>query len=81
MRPPNILTVGVAVLEGSSVEFVEPEFAVSLLAGSDLELLLLPLLLLLFLLQPPPTGTLLKAPPLVQYLLQALQKWRGCERL
>ena len=30
---------------------------------------------------PPPTGMFLKAPPLVQYLLQFLQKWRGCERL
>lgn len=36
---------------------------------------------LLFFLQPPPTGTLRRAPPFVQYLLQVLQKWRGCERL
>ncbi|VFQ65450.1 unnamed protein product [Cuscuta campestris] len=26
---------------------------------------------------PPPTGMFLRAPPLVQYLLQFLQKWRG----
>lgn len=37
--------------------------------------------LLLFLRHPPPTGTFLNAPPLVQYLRQVLQKWRGCERL
>uniref|UniRef100_A0A8R7P9T8 Uncharacterized protein n=1 Tax=Triticum urartu TaxID=4572 RepID=A0A8R7P9T8_TRIUA len=35
----------------------------------------------LFLRQPPPTGTLRSAPPLVQYRRQALQKWRGCDRL
>ena len=34
-----------------------------------------------FFLLPPPTGMFLRAPPLVQYLLQFLQKWRGCERL
>jgi len=33
-------------------------------------------LTLLFFL-PPPTGTLRRVPPLVQCLLQALQKWRG----
>ena len=32
---------------------------------------------LLFFLQPPPIGTLRKAPPLVQYLLQVLQKCLG----
>jgi len=45
--------------------------------GGDLALLPELPLLLLFLRQPPPTGTFLKAPPRVQYLLQALQKWRG----
>lgn len=45
----------------------------SLLAG-DFELVDL---LLLFLRHPPPTGTFLNAPPLVQYLLHVLQKWRG----
>lgn len=30
---------------------------------------------------PPPIGMFLSAPPLVQYLRQFLQKWRGCERL
>lgn len=35
------------------------------------------LLAFLFFLQPPPTGTVLRAPPLVQYLLHVLQKWRG----
>lgn len=29
--------------------------------------------------QPPPTGTLRRTPPLVQYLRQLLQKWRGWE--
>ena len=38
--------------------------------------LLLPLLRLLRL-QPPPTGTFRRAPPLVQYLLQVLQKCLG----
>lgn len=33
-------------------------------------------LTLLFFL-PPPTGTFRRVPPLVQCLLQALQKWRG----
>lgn len=28
-------------------------------------------------LEPPPTGMLRSAPPLVQYLLQFRQKWRG----
>ena len=37
--------------------------------------------LFVFLRLPPPTGMFLRAPPLVQYLLQFLQKWRGCERL
>lgn len=67
---PNRL--GVALL----VETVLVEVGLvclSLLAG-DLEL---EDLLLLFLRQPPPTGTLRRAPPLVQYLLQVLQKWRG----
>lgn len=32
---------------------------------------------LLFFLQPPPTGTFLRDPPLVQYLLQPLQKYLG----
>lgn len=32
---------------------------------------------LVFLREPPPTGMFLRAPPLVQYLLQLLQKWRG----
>ena len=36
---------------------------------------------LLFFLQPPPIGTLRKAPPLVQYLLQVLQKCLGWVRL
>uniref|UniRef100_A0A2P2PWY2 Uncharacterized protein n=1 Tax=Rhizophora mucronata TaxID=61149 RepID=A0A2P2PWY2_RHIMU len=36
-----------------------------------------PLLVLLFFLQPPPIGTFLRAPPLVQYRRQVLQKWRG----
>ena len=31
--------------------------------------------------QPPPTGMLRRAPPMVQYRRQALQKWRGCDRL
>lgn len=35
----------------------------------------------LFLRHPPPTGTFRRAPPRVQYRRQALQKWRGCERL
>lgn len=35
------------------------------------------LLVFLFFLQPPPTGTVLRAPPFVQYLLHVLQKWRG----
>lgn len=48
------------------------------LVDGDFELLLL---LLLFLRQPPPTGTFLRAPPLVQYLRQVLQKCRGCVRL
>lgn len=61
-------------------EPAEPVGLSELLAG-DLEALLLVPLLLLFLLQPPPTGTLRRAPPLVQYLLQVLQKWRGCVRL
>ena len=39
------------------------------------------LLTLLFFLQPPPTGTFLSVPPLVQYLLQALQKCLGCDKL
>lgn len=36
---------------------------------------------LLFFLQPPPTGTFLREPPLVQYLLHPLQKYLGWERL
>ncbi|KAG0463720.1 hypothetical protein HPP92_019789 [Vanilla planifolia] len=32
-------------------------------------------------LQPPPTGTLRRDPPLVQYVLQPLQKYLGWERL
>ncbi|KAJ0910320.1 hypothetical protein HanRHA438_Chr06g0251061 [Helianthus annuus] len=36
---------------------------------------------LLFFLEPPPTGTFLRDPPSVQYLLQVLQKYLGCERL
>lgn len=32
---------------------------------------------LLFFLHPPPTGTFLKVPPLVQYLLHDLQKYLG----
>lgn len=32
---------------------------------------------LLFFLEPPPTGTFLKEPPSVQYLLQVLQKYLG----
>ena len=32
---------------------------------------------LVFFREPPPTGMFLRAPPLVQYLLQFLQKWRG----
>lgn len=31
--------------------------------------------------QPPPTGTLRRTPPLVQYLRQLLQKWRGWDKL
>ena len=31
----------------------------------------------LFFLEPPPTGTFLRDPPSVQYLLQVLQKYRG----
>lgn len=51
----------------------------SLLLTGDLELVLD--FVRLFLLQPPPTGTFLRAPPLVQYLLQVLQKCLGCVRL
>ena len=36
---------------------------------------------LLFFLEPPPTGIFLRDPPSVQYLLQALQKYLGWERL
>ena len=36
---------------------------------------------LLFFLDPPPTGTFLRDPPSVQYLLQALQKYLGWVRL
>lgn len=36
---------------------------------------------LLFFLEPPPTGTFLRDPPSVQYLLQVLQKYLGCVRL
>lgn len=32
---------------------------------------------LAFFLEQPPTGIFLRAPPLVQYLRQFLQKWRG----
>jgi hypothetical protein len=32
---------------------------------------------LLFFLEPPPTGTFLRDPPAVQYLLQVLQKYLG----
>lgn len=32
---------------------------------------------LLFFLEPPPTGTFLRDPPRVQYLLQVLQKYLG----
>jgi len=35
----------------------------------------------LFFLEPPPTGTFLRDPPSVQYLLQVLQKYLGCVRL
>lgn len=35
----------------------------------------------LFFLEPPPTGTFLKDPPSVQYLLQVLQKYLGWVRL
>lgn len=35
----------------------------------------------LFFLHPPPTGMFLRVPPLVQYLLQVLQKYLGWERL
>lgn len=35
----------------------------------------------LFLREPPSTGTSRRAPPLVQYLRQLLQKWRGWARL
>ena len=36
---------------------------------------------LLFFLEPPPTGTFLREPPSVQYLLHVLQKYLGWERL
>jgi hypothetical protein len=36
---------------------------------------------LLFFLHPPPTGTFRRDPPLVQYLLQPLQKYLGCVKL
>lgn len=36
---------------------------------------------LLFFLEPPPTGTFLRVPPSVQYLLQVLQKYLGWLRL
>lgn len=36
---------------------------------------------LLFFLEPPPTGTFLRDPPSVQYLLQVLQKYLGWVRL
>lgn len=49
------------------------ERSVLLQLAADFELPLL----LLFLRQPPPTGTLLRAPPRVQYLLQVLQKCLG----
>lgn len=32
-------------------------------------------------LRPPPIGTFRRVPPLVQWRLQDLQKWRGCDLL
>lgn len=72
--PPPRLATKSAEEEPLVVE-AEPALAVwrSEFAGDLVLLLELPLLLL-FLRQPPPTGTFLKVPPRVQYLLQALQK-------
>ena len=76
---PNISAAEAApeLLDGIAPE--EPEVVVA----EDLEelppppLLLLVPLLRLFLRQPPPTGTFRRAPPLVQYLRQVLQKCLG----
>nr|GMC88223.1 Armadillo-type fold [Ipomoea batatas] len=56
---------------------VDEEETTSMAAGDDEEEDDDLLILLLFFLHPPPTGTFLKVPPLVQYLLQALQKCLG----
>lgn len=62
----------IPLLDGTVLDETEPIWR-SPVAG---EFELLPLVLF-SLLQPPPMGRFLKAPPLVQYLLQVLQKWRG----
>lgn len=70
------ITSAAQLLEGTAPADAAPDCRSD--DAGDFELLPL---LLLFLRHPPPTGTFLRAPPLVQYLRQVLQKWRGCVRL
>ena len=63
-----IQAIGRALAEG--VADVDGSFCVLKMGCSAATVFLA----LLFYLQPPPTGTVLKVPPLVQYLLQVLQK-------
>lgn len=54
----------------------EEAVAAATAAEDDVEVVIF-----LFFLEPPPTGTFLRDPPSVQYLLQVLQKYLGCVRL
>ena len=67
LLPIEVVTVAVQV---------EVAVVIGVVVVEDVVIGVIDFLTLLFFL-PPPTGTLRRVPPLVQCLLQALQKWRG----
>ncbi|KVH89001.1 hypothetical protein Ccrd_009004 [Cynara cardunculus var. scolymus] len=75
-NPPSQLLLSLQKLDDmiELVKFWEENCERSIGFGMDDEVEVVDAIDLLFFLEPPPTGTLLRDPPLVQYLLQPLQK-------